>query len=73
MYYWAQEEDSLYKLQGELEVKSERTIIDWRNFCCDVCATYYINDPQQIRGKFLSNIKPKMNIYYRIGSYRRNR
>ena len=32
----------------ELEIGSPNTIIDWRNFCRDVCAKYFINHPQVI-------------------------
>jgi hypothetical protein len=55
MYHWCKEEDSLTKLKHELEIGSDHTIIDWRNFCRDICATYYINNPQQIGGKLSSN------------------
>ena len=53
MCYWALEEDSLTKLKHELEIGSDHTIADWKNFCRDICATYYINNPEKIGGIFL--------------------
>ena len=52
MYYWAKEEDSLRKLKRELEIGSDHTIIDWKNFCRNIRATYYTNNPQKIGGNF---------------------
>ena len=34
----------------ELEIGSPNTIVDWRHFCRDICAEYFINHPQVIRG-----------------------
>ena len=34
----------------ELEIESPNTIVDWRHFCRDICAEYFINHPQVIRG-----------------------
>ena len=52
MYYWAKEDDSMKKIEHELEIRSNRSVINWRNFFRDVCATYYINSPQHVGGKF---------------------
>ncbi|CAM4989420.1 unnamed protein product [Rotaria socialis] len=50
MYYWAREEDSLKQLSHELKINSPHSTIDWRNFCRDICAINYVNNPQQIGG-----------------------
>jgi len=50
MYYWARQNDSLDNLSHELELLSSHTIIDWKNFCRDICAIYYLNNPQKIGG-----------------------
>ncbi|XP_065064355.1 uncharacterized protein LOC135690664 [Rhopilema esculentum] len=34
----------------ELEIKSEHTVVDWKQFCRDVCVEHFLNNPQQIGG-----------------------
>ena len=53
MYYWAPEEDSFRQLSYELKTSSEHTIVDWRNFCRDICAIHYGHNPQKIGDVFL--------------------
>ncbi|CAF5056036.1 unnamed protein product, partial [Rotaria sp. Silwood1] len=48
MYCWAREIDSVSNLNHELRVLSSHTIVDWRNFCRDICAIYFCNNPQTI-------------------------
>ena len=48
MYYWAREQDSIKELNHELKDISGSASFDWRNFCRDLCATYFVNNPQQI-------------------------
>ncbi len=43
--------DALDDLTHELKVLSKKTLIDWKNFCRDICAMYFIDNPQQIGGK----------------------
>lgn len=50
MYYWAIQIDTATDLKHELKVLSPHTIVDWRNFCCDICALYFVNNPQKIGG-----------------------
>ena len=50
MYFWSREEDFIEKLMHELDIGSQRTIVDWRNFCRDVCAKHYLRNPIQIGG-----------------------
>ena len=41
----------------ELDIRSSRTVVDWINFFCDVCAEYYTRYPLQIGGTFDQLIK----------------
>ncbi|CAF1579046.1 unnamed protein product, partial [Didymodactylos carnosus] len=50
MYYWSRGEDSIAKLMHELDIGSEHTIVDWKKFCRDVCAEYYVRNPSIIGG-----------------------
>ena len=34
----------------ELEIGSEKTVVDWKQVCCDVCVSYFLNHPQQSGG-----------------------
>eukprot|EP00795_Rhopilema_esculentum_P015990 gene15990-7323_t len=34
----------------ELDIKSEHTVVDWKQFCRDVCVEHFLNKPQQIGG-----------------------
>ena len=34
----------------ELDIKSEDTLVDWKQFCRDVCVEHFLNNPQQIEG-----------------------
>ena len=38
------------QLMRELEIGSSHTIVDWKQFCRDVCVAYFLNHPQQIGG-----------------------
>ncbi|CAF1219446.1 unnamed protein product [Rotaria sordida] len=40
----SREEDSMKQLQHELKINSPHTIIDWRIFCRDICAIYFVNN-----------------------------
>ena len=50
MYYWSRLEDSIDKIMHELEIGSPSTIVDWKNFCRDIRAQYFINNPMRIGG-----------------------
>ena len=50
MYYWSRQEDSIDKIMHELEIGLPSTIVDWKNFCRDKCAQYFINNPMRIGG-----------------------
>ena len=45
MYYWSRQEDSIDKLMHKLNIESPNTIADWKNFCRDTCALYFILNP----------------------------
>ena len=40
--------DTIETLMRELDIGSTRTVVNWRNFCRDVCAEYYTRLPLQI-------------------------
>ncbi|CAF4302157.1 unnamed protein product, partial [Rotaria sordida] len=48
MYYWAREMDNLDDLSHELSILSKTTLIDWKNFCRDICAIHFVNNPQKV-------------------------
>ncbi len=56
-YVDSRETDSINVLSHELKLLSNHTIIDWRNFCRNICAIHYINNPQKIGGMSLIIIK----------------
>ena len=63
MYYWSREMDTKETLMRQIEIESTRTIVDWRNFCRDVCAEYYIRHPLQIGDILHQFIKSYTFIY----------
>ncbi|CAF3281361.1 unnamed protein product [Rotaria sp. Silwood2] len=34
----------------ELDIGSPNTVVDWKNFCRDICAQYLVNNPMRIGG-----------------------
>ena len=36
------------QIMWEVEIGSEQTIVDWKQFCCDVCVPYFLNHPEPI-------------------------
>ena len=34
----------------EVEIRSSHTVVDWKQFCRDVCVSYFLNHPEQIGG-----------------------
>ncbi|CAF3307908.1 unnamed protein product, partial [Rotaria sp. Silwood2] len=51
MYYWAREMDCLDDLSHELNILSKTILIDWKNFCRDISAIHFVNNPQKVGGK----------------------
>lgn len=37
-------------IKEELNIGSNHTIVDWNQFCRDICVSYFVNNPQQIGG-----------------------
>ena len=35
----------------EVDIGSEQTIVDWKQFCRDVCVSYFLNHPEPIGGE----------------------
>ena len=52
--HWTKGEDFLRKPKHGLEIGSDHTIVDWRNFCRDICDIYYTNNQRKIEGNFQS-------------------
>ena len=41
----------------ELEIGSDHTIVDWKQFCWNVCVEYFLNNPEQIEGRQRSTMQ----------------
>ena len=50
MYYWSQDVDSHVFLERHCQLKSDTTIVDWKNFMRDICVEYRIKHPSNIGG-----------------------
>ena len=48
MYYWSQDVDSQVFLERHYQLKSDTTIVDWKNFMRDICVEYCIKYPSKI-------------------------
>ena len=42
---------SQQQIMKELEIRSGHTVVDWKQFCCDVCVSYILNHPERIGGE----------------------
>ncbi|XP_067130114.1 uncharacterized protein [Centruroides vittatus] len=51
MYLWAYEVDKQDFLQRELEIRSAHTIVDWKQFCRDICHEYFLLNPIVLGGR----------------------
>ena len=63
MYCWSLEMNTIETLMRQIDIGSTRSIVDWRNFCRDVCAEYYIRHPLQIGDILHQFIKNYTFIY----------
>ncbi|CAF2044306.1 unnamed protein product [Rotaria magnacalcarata] len=50
LFYWSQCNDSHEHLRRHCKFASESTIVDWKNFMRDICATYLLLHPPTIGG-----------------------
>ncbi|CAF3729211.1 unnamed protein product [Rotaria socialis] len=50
LFYWSQCNDSHEHLRRHCKFASESTIVDWKNFMRDICATYFLLHPPTIGG-----------------------
>ena len=50
IYFWAFEIDKQSFMLRELKIGSQNTVVDWKNFCRDICAEWYIAHPVKIGG-----------------------
>ena len=50
MYYFVMRESSLVSLKRKTGIKSDNTIVDWLQFCREICAGYFMNHPRRIGG-----------------------
>ena len=38
------------QIMKEMEIGSKKMVVDWKQFCCVVCISYFLNHPQQLDG-----------------------
>lgn len=50
VYHWSMDRFHQTDYMHQLEIGSEHTVVDWRNFCRDVCGQYLIDNPMRIGG-----------------------
>ena len=50
MMYWSQGLDSHKFIKRNINILSDKTIVDWKNFIRDLCVGYYIRHPTIIGG-----------------------
>lgn len=50
IYYFARDDQLQEELKFNLDVVSENTIVDWKNFCRDVCTSYFVRHPVLLGG-----------------------
>ena len=46
-YWWATKQVKHVEIMRELEI-SEYTVVDWANFCRDICANWFEYNPSKI-------------------------
>ena len=50
IYYFARDNQLQDEMKFNLNIVSENTIVDWKNFCRDVCTSYFIRHPVLLGG-----------------------
>ena len=50
VYFWCRDYVIQDELQFQLGIVGEHTIVDWKNFCRDICLEYFIRNPVVIGG-----------------------
>ena len=48
MYFWCRDNIKQDELQFQLDIVGANTMIDWKNFCHDICLEYFIRNPAVI-------------------------
>ena len=47
-YYWARKTHSLDEFQHDMGIGCPQTVVDWKMFCRDIAAAYFLNHPEKI-------------------------
>ena len=61
------------ELQFQLEIGGRHTIVDWKNFCRDICLEYFLRNPGVISGPveidkcLLLVVRRKYNVGHQVG------
>ena len=50
IYFWCRDSVKQDELQFQLEIGGSDTIVDWKNFCHDICLEYFLRNPAVIGG-----------------------
>ena len=45
IYFWCRDSVKQDELQFQLEIGGSDTIVDWKNFCHDICLEYFLRNP----------------------------
>ncbi|KCZ76851.1 hypothetical protein H311_02146 [Anncaliia algerae PRA109] len=50
IYYFVRDNQRQDDLMRNVEIKSEHTIVDWENFCREICASHFLRNPVVLGG-----------------------
>ncbi|KCZ76220.1 hypothetical protein H311_02788, partial [Anncaliia algerae PRA109] len=50
VYYFVRDNQRQDDLMRNVEIESEHTIVDWKNFCREICASYFLRNPVVLGG-----------------------
>ena len=50
IYFWCRDNVKQDELQFQLDIGGRHTIVDWKNFCRDICLEYFMRHPVLIGG-----------------------
>jgi hypothetical protein len=50
MFFWVHQIDGEDFIRNHIQLGSNYTIVDWKNYCMDICGVFFINNSTQIGG-----------------------
>ncbi|KCZ79367.1 hypothetical protein H312_03236, partial [Anncaliia algerae PRA339] len=50
IYYFVRDNQRQDDLMRNVEIESEHTIVDWKNFCREICASHFLRNPVVLGG-----------------------